>query len=79
MPSCWGAREPREFKLEAEGREFTLKAEALPMRDEEGDPIGSVILGEAISESEDGEFQKKIDRLAALIAFCPSSKHPSVR
>ena len=61
-----GSREPREFKLEAEGREFTLKAEALPMRDEEGDPIGSVILGEAISESEDGEFQKKIDRLVSL-------------
>jgi PAS domain S-box-containing protein len=60
------SREPREFKLEAEGREFTLKAEALPIRDEEGDPIGSVILGEAISESEDGEFQKKIDRLVSL-------------
>jgi len=60
------SRELREFKLEAEGREFTLKAEALPMRDEEGDPLGSVILGEAISESEDGEFQKKIDRLVSL-------------
>src|SRR6266850_3547644 len=60
------SREAREFKLEAEGREFTLKAEALPVRDEEGDPIGSVILGEAISESEDGEFQKKIDRLVSL-------------
>jgi two-component system sensor histidine kinase HydH len=60
------SREPREFKLEAEGREFTLKAEALPVRDEEGDPIGSVIVGEAISESEDGEFQKKIDRLVSL-------------
>src|SRR5437867_1191081 len=60
------SREAREFKLEAEGREFTLKAEALSVRDEEGDPIGSVILGEAISESEDGEFQKKIDRLVSL-------------
>src|SRR5258705_806170 len=60
------SREPREFKLEAEAREFQLKAEALPVRDEEGDPIGSVILGEAISESEDGEFQKKIDRLVSL-------------
>ena len=60
------SREPREFKLEAEGREFTLKAEALPVRDEEGEPVGSVILGEAISESEDGEFQKKIDRLVSL-------------
>jgi PAS domain S-box-containing protein len=60
------SREAREFKLEAEGREFTLKAESLPVRDEEGDAIGSVILGEAISESEDGEFQKKIDRLVSL-------------
>jgi len=60
------SREPREFKLEAEDREFTLKAEALPVRDEEGDSLGSVILGEAISESEDGEFQKKIDRLVSL-------------
>ena len=60
------SREPREFKLEAEGREFTLKAEALPVRDEEGESLGSVILGEAISESEDGEFQKKIDRLVSL-------------
>jgi signal transduction histidine kinase len=41
------AREPRDFKFEAEGRELTLKAEA-------------------ISESEDGEFQKKIDRLVSL-------------
>jgi two-component system, NtrC family, sensor histidine kinase HydH len=60
------AREAREFKLEADGRELTLKAEALPMRDEEGDPIGSVVLAEAISESEDGEFQKNIDRLVSL-------------
>ncbi len=60
------SREPRDFKLEAEGREFTLKAEALAVRDEEGDPIGSVVLAEAISESEDGEFQKKIDRLVSL-------------
>src|SRR4029079_17875789 len=60
------SREPREVKLEAEDREFTLKAEALPVRDEEGDSLGSVILGEAISESEDGEFQKKIDRLVSL-------------
>src|SRR5262245_30569026 len=49
-----------------EAREFKLKAEALPVRDEEGDALGSVILGEAISESEDGEFQKKIDRLVSL-------------
>src|SRR5262245_30441745 len=55
--------EPRDFRLEAEGREFTLKAEALPIRNEDGDLVGSVILSEAISETEDGEFQKKIDRL----------------
>ena len=60
------AREPRDFKLEAEGRELTLKAEAMPLRDEEGGVTGSVILAEAISESEDGEFQKKIDRLVSL-------------
>jgi PAS domain S-box-containing protein len=60
------AREPRDFRLEAEGRELTLKAEAMPLRDAEGDVMGSVILVEAISESEDGEFQKKIDRLVSL-------------
>jgi hypothetical protein len=59
-------REPRDFKLEAEGREMTLKAEAMPLRDAEGGVMGSVILAEAISESEDGEFQKKIDRLVSL-------------
>ncbi len=59
-------REPRDFKLEAEGREITLKAEAMPLRDSEGGVMGSVILAEAISESEDGEFQKKIDRLVSL-------------
>ena len=36
------SREAREFKLEAEGRELTLKAEALPIRDEEGELLGSV-------------------------------------
>jgi two-component system sensor histidine kinase AtoS len=60
------AREPRDFKLETEGREMTLKAEAIPLRDEDGGVMGSVILAEAISESEDGEFQKKIDRLVSL-------------
>jgi PAS domain S-box-containing protein len=60
------SREAREFKLEAEGRELTLKAEALPIRDEEGELLGSVVVAEAISESEDGEFQKKIDRLVSL-------------
>jgi two-component system sensor histidine kinase HydH len=60
------SREPRDFHLEAEGREFTLKAEALPVRDPDGDLVGSVVIAEAISESEDGEFQKKIDRLVSL-------------
>src|SRR5207247_971924 len=60
------AREPRDFRLETEGRELTRKAEALPIRDEDGDLVGSVVLAEAISESEDGEFQKKIDRLVSL-------------
>jgi PAS domain S-box-containing protein len=59
-------RERRDFKLEAEGREMTLKAESLPLRNDEGELIGSVILAEAISETEDGEFQKKIDRLVSL-------------
>jgi PAS domain S-box-containing protein len=59
------ARERRDFKFEAEGREMTLKAEALPLRGEDGELIGSVILAEAISETEDGEFQKKIDRLVS--------------
>lgn len=60
------AREPRDFRIETEGREMTLKAEAIPLRDEEGEVMGSVILAEAISETEDGEFQKKIDRLVSL-------------
>ena len=60
------SREARDFKLEAEGRELTLKAESLPIRDEDGDSVGSVVLAEAISETEDGEFQKKIDRLVSL-------------
>ena len=60
------AREPRDFRLEAEGRQLTLKAESLPLRDEEGDLVGSVVLAEAMSETEDGEFQKKIDRLVSL-------------
>jgi signal transduction histidine kinase len=60
------SREPRDFRLEAEGRQLTLKAESLPMRDEDGGVLGSVVLAEAISETEDGEFQKKIDRLVSL-------------
>ncbi len=60
------AREPRDFELEAEGRRLTLKAEALPVRDEDGAVMGSMVLGESISETEDGEFQKNIDRLVSL-------------
>ena len=60
------SREPREFRLEAEGRQVTLKAEALPIRDDEGELAGSVIVAETTSETEDGEFQKKIDRLVSL-------------
>jgi len=60
------SREPRDFKFEAEGREMTLKAESLPLRNEDGELIGSVVLAEATSETEDGEFQKKIDRLVSL-------------
>jgi PAS domain S-box-containing protein len=59
-------REVREFKIEAEGRVLTLKAEALPLRDEDGEALGSLVLAETISESEGGEFQKKIDRLVSL-------------
>ncbi len=59
-------REARDFRLESEGRELTLRAEALPLRDDEGDPIGSVVLADTISETEDGEFQKRIDRLVSL-------------
>jgi len=60
------SREPRDFRIEAEGRQLTLKAESLPLRDEEGELLGSVVMAEATSESEDGEFQKNIDRLVSL-------------
>jgi signal transduction histidine kinase len=60
------SREPREFRIEAEGRQLTLKAESLPLRDEEGSLLGSLVMAEATSESEDGEFQKNIDRLVSL-------------
>jgi len=60
------SREAREFRYEAEGRQITLKAESLPVREEDGGLMGSVVIAEAISESEDGEFQKKIDRLVSL-------------
>jgi signal transduction histidine kinase len=60
------SRETRDFRLEAEGRQLTIKAEALPIRDDDGGVIGSMIVAEATSETEDGEFQKKIDRLVSL-------------
>ncbi len=60
------SREARDFRIETDERELTLKAESLPMRDEDGDVVGSVVLAEAISETEDGEFQKRIDRLVSL-------------
>jgi len=59
-------RENRDFRIETEGRDLTLRAESLPMRDEDGELSGSVVLADAISETEDGEFQKKIDRLVSL-------------
>ncbi len=58
--------EPRDFRLSAEGREVTLKAEAVQMRSESGEILGSVVLADAVAETEDGEFQKKIDRLVSL-------------
>ena len=60
------SREPRDFRLEAEGRQVTLRAESLPLRDEDGGLAGSVVIAEAISETEEGEFQKRIDRLVSL-------------
>jgi len=59
-------REAREFRFETEGRQLTLKAEAVPMRNPEGELTGSVVLAETISETEDGEFHKRIDRLVSL-------------
>jgi two-component system sensor histidine kinase HydH len=59
--------EAREFRLSAaEGREVTLKAEAMAMRSDSGELLGSVILADAVAETEHGEFQKKIDRLVSL-------------
>lgn len=60
------ARESRDFHIESGERDLTLRAESIPMRDEDGTVTGSVIVAEAISETEDGEFQKKIDRLVSL-------------
>jgi signal transduction histidine kinase len=56
----------RDFRIESEGRQLTLNAEALPMRGAENELTGSIVLAEAISETEAGEFQKKIDRLVSL-------------
>jgi two-component system sensor histidine kinase HydH len=58
--------ETREFRVEAEGREVTLKAEAVQMRTESGEVLGSVVIADPVAETEDGEFQKKIDRLVSL-------------
>ena len=44
-------REPRDFRIGAEGRELTLKAEALPIRGEDGGLVGSVVVAETISET----------------------------
>jgi signal transduction histidine kinase len=60
------SRESRDFRIEAGDRDLTLRGESVPMRDEDGELAGSVVIAEAISESEDGEFQKKIDRLVSL-------------
>src|SRR5262249_17437081 len=56
------ARESRDFRIETGDRDLTLRGESVPMRDEDGELQGSVVIAEAISETEDGEFQKKIDR-----------------
>src|SRR5262245_26756908 len=60
------ARESRDFRIETGDRDLTLRGESVPMRDEDGELQGSVVIAEAISETEDGEFQKKIDRLVSL-------------
>src|SRR5262249_57375151 len=60
------ARESRDFRIEAGDRDLTLRGESVPMRDQDGEVAGSVVVAEAISETEDGEFQKKIDRLGWL-------------
>ena len=60
-------RERRDFKLEAEGREHDRsRPSRCRSATTRASVIGSVILAEAISETEDGEFQKKIDRLVSL-------------
>ena len=56
--------ESREFKLQAEGREVTLKAEAVQMRSESGEVSGSVVL--ARSPRPRTANSEKIDRLVSL-------------
>jgi signal transduction histidine kinase len=59
-------RGTRDFRIETEGRQLTLSAEAFPRLDGAGELAGSVVLAEAVSETEAGEFRKKIDRLVSL-------------
>jgi PAS domain S-box-containing protein len=61
-----GSREPREFRVETEGREATLKVEAYVLPRESGGLRGHVLIADTVSETEGGEFQKKIDRLVSL-------------
>jgi PAS domain S-box-containing protein len=60
------SRQPREFRVETEGREATLKVEAFPMRGDTGAVVGHVLVADAVAETEGGEFQKKLDRLVSL-------------
>ncbi len=61
-----GSREPREFRVQTEGRDVTLKVEAYALP-RDGDSVGGYVLAaDALSETEGGEFQKKIDRLVSL-------------
>jgi PAS domain S-box-containing protein len=61
-----GSREPREFRVETEGREATLKVEAYVLPRDTGSLRGHVLIADTVSETEGGEFQKKIDRLVSL-------------
>ena len=61
-----GSREPREFRVHTEGRDATLKVEAYALPRDGNTPRGFVLAADALSETEGGEFQKKIDRLVSL-------------
>ena len=61
-----GSREPREFRVHTEGRDATLKVEAYALPRDGHTPRGHVLSADALSETEGGEFQKKIDRLVSL-------------